>query len=320
MKRVLKFLHHISIPSHRNNYRAKALHLDFLVVLLGVVTVFSLTTGWLETTGILGYSKDIRVDRLFTLTNEERVSQGLPPLQYNDTLAVAAQNKAQHMFTHDYWAHFGAGKSPWDFILASGYSYEVAGENLGKGYMYSESLFDGWKNSPTHYANIVRPEYDEIGFAVSNGLLQGEEVTLVVQMFGKQVVQAAPVPDKESTQLVQIEEVFADEGEIPVEEPVGEDSEASGVITDEPGNSDSELAMSDTSSKPVVASSFISADVLSLNWTLIIIGFLLSVLFLDLYFAHKLKLVRLTGKNIAHIVFLTSLMVGLMIIKNGVIL
>lgn len=322
MKRLFNALHHISIPSHRNNYRAKALHLDFLIVLIGMITVFSLSTGWLAEQGVLGIAKDIRIEKLYELTNSERVSQGLPPLQYNDNLARAAQNKAQHMFTHDYWAHFGAGKSPWDFILDSGYQYDVAGENLAKGFMYSESVMDGWRNSPTHYANIVRPEYDDVGFAVSNGLLQGEEVTLVVQMFGKRVAQVEPVPDKTDTQIVQVDEVFADEGpEGSVQsETDSSDKEietASGVVTDEPSDPTNN-ALQQASSP--ITNGVISAKVLEMDWTIFIIGFLLAVLVLDLYFAHRLNLIRLTGKNIAHIIFLTSLFIGLMILKNGVIL
>lgn len=334
MKRLFNLFHHHWIPSHRNNYRAKALHLDFLVALIGIVTVFSLTTGFLEQTGILGVAKDIRIERLLDLTNETRTAQGLPALRYNDSLARAAQNKGQHMLTHDYWAHFGGGKSPWDFILESGYSYEVAGENLAKGFQFSEGVVEGWKNSPTHYENIVRADYDDVGFAVMNGTLQGEETTLVVQMFGKQIAQAEPVEDDTRTQIAQVEasELPDDtEGVAGTESDSTDPSssnteadEASGTVTDNPEKAPAEAiaraAARPAATQPFIAGGFISANTVSFNWTMIIIGFLLSVLFLDLYFAHKMNLIRLSGKNIAHIIFLTSLFVGLLIIKNGVVL
>ena len=38
--------------------------------------------------------------------------------------------------------------------------------------------------SPTHMENVMRKDYKDIGFAVVNGVLAGEETTLVVQMFG----------------------------------------------------------------------------------------------------------------------------------------
>ncbi len=320
MRRIWNFIHHLSIPSHRNNFRAKALHPDFLVVVIGIVTVFSISTTVLQSTGVLGFAQDIRVSRLLELTNQERTAQGLPALRYNDSLARAAENKAHHMFTHDYWSHFGGGKTPWDFILSSGYSYEVAGENLAKGFAFSEGVVEGWKNSPTHYANIVRPEYDEIGFAVQNGVLQGEETTLVVQMFGKQLSQAQPVQDDTATQVAQTEEE--------PQQPIAETQEATGIGTEEPAEAPAEAVaqaeesgqVAQAQSQPVVASSFISLESLKFNWTAVIIGLLLFVLFLDLYFAHKLDLVRLSGKNIAHIIFLSALVVGVLVVKNGVIL
>lgn len=323
MKRITQLFHHFAIPSRRNNYRAKMLHLDALIVVLGLITVFSLTTHYASESGVLGIAKDITIERLLELTNQERASQGLPPLRYNNNLARAAQNKAQHMFTHDYWAHFGAGKSPWDFILESGYSYEVAGENLAKGFYFSDSVVEGWKNSPTHYENIIRPDYDEVGFAVMNGVLQGEETTLVVQMFGRQIAQAAPVQDNEANQVVQepsqeTPQAIAaadDDTSIPT------DTESSGATAEEPAQADLEaIAAAEAESQPVVASSFISINALKFNWTFMVIGILLLILTVDLYFAHKLDLVRLSGKSIAHIIFLSALVVGLIVIKNGVIL
>lgn len=316
MKRLVHLLHKILIPSHHNNYRSKALHLDSLVALLIITTLFSAGANWLEEADVLGFAKDIRVDRLYALTNEVRTSQGLPPLRYNDKLAVAAQDKAQHMLTNDYWAHFGGGKSPWDFILGAGYSYEVAGENLAKGFMYSESVVDGWKASPTHYANLIRPEYDEIGFAVTNGILQGEEVTLVVQMFGKQIAEGNTQPQKDETQVTQLPQVK----QVSAEE-LDKDAVVQEVQKQPPATEQAiSKATGVTTSQPAVAAGFISIDALTFNWTTFIIGFLITVLTLDLYFAHKLKLIRISGKNIAHIIFLGTLIVGLMVIKNGVIL
>lgn len=321
MKKLKNLFHHFTIPSRRNNYRAKMLHLDALIVVLGLITVFSLTTHYASESGVLGIAKDITIERLLELTNQERASQGLPPLRYNNNLAHAAQNKAQHMFTHDYWAHFGAGKSPWDFILESGYSYEVAGENLAKGFYFSDSVVEGWKNSPTHYENIIRPDYDEVGFAVMNGVLQGEETTLVVQMFGRQIAQAAPVQDKEATQVA--EEQQEPEAVAAVEDDTAlpDDTDSSGASAEEPAVADLEaIAEAEAESQPVVASSFISINALKFNWTFMVIGVLLLILTVDLYFAHKLDLVRLSGKSIAHIIFLSALVMGLMVIKNGVIL
>lgn len=324
MKKVIRWLHHFTIPSHKNNFRAKALHLDTLVILIGVVSVYSLLTFWTRNPSVLGFARDIRIEELYAKTNELRTSQGLPPLKYNNQLALAAQNKAAHMFQHDYWAHFGGGATPWDFIVGAGYSYEVAGENLAKNFMFSDSVVEGWKNSPTHYANIVRPEYDEVGFAVMNGTLQGEETTLVVQMFGKRLTQIPePVQDSEANQFAQAggdSEIGTQNGNGSSVE--GTSVESSGTSSEIPAEAtahptDEQLAQVQ---KPVVASSFISLDRMEFDWTVIIMGVLILVLAVDLYYAHKLELVRISGKNIAHIAFLVAIIIGLMIIKSGIIL
>ena len=39
-------------------------------------------------------------------------------------------------------------------------------------------------NSPSHRENIVNTKYREMGIAVSDGVLNGQSTTLVVQMFG----------------------------------------------------------------------------------------------------------------------------------------
>lgn len=313
MKRLARFIHHLFIPSHRNNFRAKILHLDFLFVL--VLTIFALSHvfGSLEESKVLGFAKDIRVDKLLELTNQARTSQGLPALKYSNQLQFAAQNKAQYMLAQNCWAHFCGSKTPWDFILASGYSYEVAGENLAKGFLFSDGVVEGWRNSSTHWANIIKPEYDEVGFAVMNGTLEGEETTLVVQMFGKRLAEAEPVEDKTDTKVAAVQDA---PGLKP--KPV----EASGIESTKAATAEAPKKESAYSADSIAtkAAKAISIDKIRFNWSTFTFGLLLFVLIIDLYVAHKRDLIRLTGKNIAHIIFVIALIIGLLIIKNGVIL
>src|SRR5262249_8899486 len=48
----------------------------------------------------------------------------------------------------------------------------------------SSGVVDAWMASPSHRDNLMKPTYREVGFAVVNGNLLGEDTTLVVQMFG----------------------------------------------------------------------------------------------------------------------------------------
>ena len=93
---------------------------------------------------------------LVSLVNSSRAEQGLGALSVNGQLVSAATAKANDMLENDYFAHTSpSGKTPWDFISASGYSYVYAGENLAIGYNDSSELHSAWMNSPSHRENIM---------------------------------------------------------------------------------------------------------------------------------------------------------------------
>lgn len=140
---------------------------------------------------------------IISLTNVQRVQNGLGPLTYNSLLASAAAAKAQDMFTVNYWAHNSPlGKTPWVFITGAGYKYVYAGENLARDFNDAPSVVNAWMNSPSHRENILDANFKEIGVAVESGKLTGIDGILVVQMFGTPVsglptatlAQASPTP------------------------------------------------------------------------------------------------------------------------------
>lgn len=131
------------------------------------------------------YALDVTTEDLHNLANQEREKAGLVSLNLNANLSEAAKAKAEHMMANNYWDHYAPdGTTPWSFIVASGYEYKVAGENLAKGFSYSSDVVNGWMNSPTHKANVLHGSYTDVGYAVLNGTILGEETTLVVAMYG----------------------------------------------------------------------------------------------------------------------------------------
>jgi len=135
--------------------------------------------------GILGITANIDQKRLIELTNIERVKIGLSPVVENEALDKAAKHKAQNMFEENYWAHFApSGKTPWDFILGSGYKFTFAGENLAKNFYSSEEVVAAWMASKTHKDNLLNSNYKDIGISVVEGVLNGQKTILVVQEFG----------------------------------------------------------------------------------------------------------------------------------------
>ena len=93
--------------------------------------------------------------------------------------------KANDMAANGYFAHVGpGGKTPWQWISASGYQYQYAGENLAVRFIDSKDVVGAWMESPTHRANIVKPVYTQIGVGVAEGMYEGQPATYVVQYFG----------------------------------------------------------------------------------------------------------------------------------------
>jgi uncharacterized protein YkwD len=124
---------------------------------------------------------------VIALANEDRATLGLEPLNADEKLMQAAMDKAKDMFEKGYWDHYGPnGETPWQFIKGEGYEYKIAGENLAKGYTDAKRMNQAWLDSQAHRDNILKPEYQSIGVAVVDGTLEGQDVTLVVQMFAKQ--------------------------------------------------------------------------------------------------------------------------------------
>lgn len=188
------FWHH-----HHNNHKPKILHLSSLSTLVLIVLVFQLVLSVFTRVkpGVLGFASSITSDEVVTLTNQQRAAAGLQPLSVNPLLIQAAAAKAQYMFANNFWAHNGPdGTTPWVFIRQAGYNYRFAGENLARDFGDSGSVIAAWVNSPTHRDNLLSSRYSEIGVAVVNGVLGGQETTLVVQMFGQPSVAVAAVPQR----------------------------------------------------------------------------------------------------------------------------
>jgi hypothetical protein len=184
------------IPSEKNNYKPYLLRNGALAVYTVFLLLFNTLSGFVGVSKVQASS--ITPSNIIELTNADRTKYGLNTLKSNSKLSSAALAKANNMFKLQYWNHFGPnGESPWDFIHDSGYTYVYAGENLAKGFKTAQGVEEAWLASPTHRANLLSGNYKEIGVAVVSGKLLGEDILLVVQMFGNQTnnVVASPKPN-----------------------------------------------------------------------------------------------------------------------------
>lgn len=176
------------LPHPTTHKKARLLSWHYLVIyaLLFILLRTSIDIVTVFQPGVLGIESSVSSQQIIIDTNKERQALGLSALSENSALDQAAQMKAKNMFEENYWAHFSpSGKDPWGFILGAGYKFSFAGENLARNFYNSDDVVRAWMKSPAHKENIVNPNYEEIGIAVVDGVLNGQKTTLVVQMFGK---------------------------------------------------------------------------------------------------------------------------------------
>ncbi|MGY4893261.1 MAG: CAP domain-containing protein [Candidatus Saccharimonadota bacterium] len=189
-------LHTWVLATKHNRYHPRILEPIGLLVAALAVLLLPLTYN-LSSSGtfqVLGYATDITVEGLNAATNTQRANNGLPGLTIQGQLQQAAQNKAAHMFANNYWAHNAPdGTTPWSFINSAGYQYSLVGENLAKNFLTSSGVVTGWMNSAGHRANVLHSSFQHVGYGIMNGTLLGEEVTLVVALYGAPV-QAPAAP------------------------------------------------------------------------------------------------------------------------------
>lgn len=292
----MNYFRHLLSPTHTNNYRAKVLSHSFLaafvfafILLSGVVMV-----GKQSHPQVLGISYSISENELLADTNQARTSKGLSPLILNSQLSDAASKKAEYMFEKNFWAHFAPdGTTPWSFIKTSGYQYIFAGENLAKGFTTSQEVVDAWMDSESHRDNLLSSKYKDIGFAIQEGNLTGEDTVLVVQMFGAPYVQA----DRRAVAAPPVQQV----AELPV---------------------DAELHAPQVSAArhEVTASPMINTPTVTKSISVVFLIFIITILVLDLLIVEKKKIPRIVGHNLDHVIILILFLVFILIERSGGIL
>jgi len=184
-KKVHRTVKRAVVPHTGNQFRPLLVRRHGLaVILLLILSAFGLQN--LVVTGsVLGQATDVTRQRLLETTNAARADAGAGALVINEDLNQAAQAKAADMFNEQYWAHTSpSGHTPWYWVKSTGYSYDYAGENLAKGFISSQGVITAWLNSAEHRTNLLDNRYLDVGFAVEKGMLNGEETTLVVALYG----------------------------------------------------------------------------------------------------------------------------------------
>ena len=182
--RVRKRVKLAVVPHKANQYRPHAIRRYGILAVVALVLVIQGVYNGMHG-NVLGAEAQVTPQGLLVATNKQRQHNGQPPLTMNADLAKAAKLKAQNMFDEQYWAHTAPdGTTPWHWFGAVGYTYSDAGENLAKNFATNDSTVTAWMASPSHRANILNSNYQDVGFAIMDSTLDGEPTTLVVALYG----------------------------------------------------------------------------------------------------------------------------------------
>jgi len=88
------------------------------------------------------------------------------PLRWNPALANAALAHSQDMASRDFFAHTApGGGSLAERVAKQGYGWSRIGENIAAGAGSVSQAMQGWLASPGHCANLMNPEFTELGAA-----------------------------------------------------------------------------------------------------------------------------------------------------------
>lgn len=136
--------------------------------------------------------------QVVNLVNKVRVDKQLPALKPNSDLEAAALNRANSLCQQNYFGHIDPqGRRFNIYVKEAGYNYKDTGENLAHGYVIIEHMVKAWVNSPSHYANIINPNYTEtgVGSIICTEFQDGTNDHIVVQLFGSRLPADKPATD-----------------------------------------------------------------------------------------------------------------------------
>jgi uncharacterized protein YkwD len=131
----------------------------------------------------LAVHADVSFDSaLFALVNQDRADNGIAPLLWNSTLSAVAESqqysgcgftisgRAQDLLQRNYFSHTICGaQNVFNVMQSIGLPYGWAGENIGweSGYtdpqQAAQYLNTQYMNSPEHKANILNPNFTDVG-------------------------------------------------------------------------------------------------------------------------------------------------------------
>lgn len=111
---------------------------------------------------------------MFVLLNDDRKKKGVTPVIENKALINVARAHCEDMLRRGYFSHnTPEGLSPFDRMTNADIEFNFAGENLAIA-PNTKLAMQGLMNSPGHRANILSPNFGQIGIGVIDAGIYGK--------------------------------------------------------------------------------------------------------------------------------------------------
>ncbi len=154
---------------------------SMLALLLALVLVMSLSVTASAQTGYPNRTTEAtclntQEKQFLTLINNYRASKGLKALRASKSLNIASFTHSKDMATRRYFSHttkspLPVGQSGSSFtnrMSDAGYTYSTyKGENIAAGQSTAQAVFNAWKASSGHNANMLNAKYTVIGIGLA---------------------------------------------------------------------------------------------------------------------------------------------------------
>lgn len=142
---------------------------------------------WRDTAGDFEESAKIKLDKTayLALLNQKRKEANVKPLTYQSKLEVSARKRGEIILKHDDFS-FEATRSGYTMARAmsdANYSNIVYGEAPRLGYYESDEMLENQFEFPNTKKFLLEPDYQEIGIAEVEGLINGCPAQVIVQHF-----------------------------------------------------------------------------------------------------------------------------------------
>lgn len=108
------------------------------------------------------------INEVLSIINGYRAEQGIAPLTLSEDLTVMSCVRAEEIAWSGNHSHRRPGYRNFTTLFReAGFETGIVGENLGWGFSTPQEVCQAWKDSESHYENIMNPEFTEIGIGVA---------------------------------------------------------------------------------------------------------------------------------------------------------